>query len=167
MELKEDQYFEIVEQFCDRNELKGIDGIHGLLSYVKKLRTIYSRKRSEQSDLKSFFELSFALWSMETMGRIDIAENVAKNMEHRGAHGDTCAYLTDSEVNYFRSFESEIMFALRLLESNQDFRVGDIGEPDFILEKSKLSIEASSRLGLFQAILKAVKQIEKLNMMAL
>ncbi|MCE7792729.1 hypothetical protein K8O68_09905 [Salipaludibacillus sp. CUR1] len=164
LKLEKAQYIDIVENFCNRNELKGIDGIHGLLSYAKKLRTLYSRTRSEKIDLKSFFELSFALWALEIMGRIDIADNVAKNLENGGAFGDTCSYLTESNVNYFRSFESEIMLALRLLEGNQNFRIGGLGAPDFILEDLNLSIEVktpSSKLGLFQALLKGVKQIEK------
>lgn len=156
--------FGVVEEFCKKNELSGNDGINGLFSYTKKLIKLYTGKKSEVGIIKSFFELSFSLWSLEKLDRIDIAVNVAKNMIHGGDYGDTSPYLTKAEVNYFRSFESEIVFALRLLENNQSFKVGGTGEPDFILEELKLSIEVktpASKLGLFQSILKAVQQIEK------
>ncbi|HCN57260.1 MAG TPA: hypothetical protein DIS82_03805 [Exiguobacterium sp.] len=153
---------DVVENFCEKNNLYGIDGIRSNLNYVKK---IIADKKIEGNKglLKSFFETAFTIWALDKLGKSSLADTVAKNMMVGGDFGDTSAYQSNESGNYFRNFELQLALALRLLEGGLDFNEGGEGEPDFILTSETFVIEIkapASKLALLQDILKAVKQIE-------
>ncbi|WP_342556948.1 hypothetical protein [Lysinibacillus sp. FSL P4-0201] len=153
---------DVVEKFCNKNNLDGIDGIYGFLCYVKKI--IADKKVEENKDLlKSFFETSYTIWALDKLGKSNLADAVAKNMMVGGDFGETIAYQSSESGNYFRNFELQLALAARLLEGGLDFNEGKEGEPDFILTTETFVIEIkapASKLALLQDILKAVKQIE-------
>lgn len=153
---------DVVENFCEKNNLYGIDGIRSNLNYVKRI--IADKKIDENKGLlKSFFETAFTIWALDKLGKSSLADTVAKNMMVGGDFGDTSAYQSNESGNYFRNFELQLSLALRLLEGDFDFNEGGEGEPDFILTSETFVIEIkapASKLALLQDILKAVKQIE-------
>lgn len=153
----------IIEEYCNRHNLHGPDGLGGLLEYIK---IIYERGKKDSSDdslVKSFCETAYLFWALEKMGRKDLLDAVAKQMQSGWDFGETRGY-KNNEANYFRSFEIELNVALRLLEHNLNIKPGAEGEPDYIINELELVLEVKapgSKKGLFQGIIKAVKQIEK------
>ncbi|MDK3014199.1 hypothetical protein [Bacillus sp. RB3] len=153
---------DVVEKFCIRNNLNGIDGINGLLSYVKKI--IANEKFAENKPLlKSFGETAYTLWALDKLENGHLADTIAKNMVVGGDFGETGAYQSGETGNYFRNFELQLAIAVRLLEGGLSFNEGGEGEPDFILNTGTFVVEVkapASKLALLQNIIKAVKQIE-------
>jgi len=158
---------EIVNDFCERNKLKGIDGAIGLVKLVGNSCNnfkdpIYREKN--KGLIKSFGELAFLLWAFNKFNRNDLPDKVARNMEVGGNIGDTTAYTNCETANHFRSLESQLNVGLRLLEAGIKFKCGVDGEPDYILEDIVIEVKATaSKVGLVQACLKANQQIHKIN----
>ncbi|PJN67764.1 hypothetical protein [Bacillus mycoides] len=153
---------DVVEKFCNRNSLDGIDGIYSFLSYVKKI--IVDEKIEENMPLlRSFGETAYTLWALDKLEKGHLADTVAKNMMVGGDFGETGVYQSSESGNYFRNLELQLTLALRLLEGGLSFNEGGEGEPDFILNTETFVVEIkapASKLALLQDIIKAVKQIE-------
>ncbi|MDP4146829.1 MAG: hypothetical protein Q8936_20535 [Bacillota bacterium] len=153
----------IIQEYCNRHKLSGPDGLAGLLDYI---RVNYERKDVNSRDdsvIRSFGETAYLLWALEKVGRKDLADAVAKQMQSGWDFGETRGYKNE-EANYFRSFEIELNVGLRLLEYNLNIEAGGEGEPDYIIDSPQLVLEVKapgSEKGLYQCIIKAVKQIEK------
>lgn len=153
----------IIQEYCNRHNLRGPDGLAGLLDYIK---VIYDRKQvnsSNASVVRSFGETAYLFWALEKLGRNDLVEAVAKQMQSGWDFGETRGY-KNAEENYFPNFEIELNVGLRLLEYNLEIEAGGEGEPDYIINSPEFVLEVKapgSQKGLFQCIIKAVKQIEK------
>lgn len=93
-----------------------------------------------------------------------IIDGVARRFKKGGEYGDTSAYLSTEEGNYFKNFLLQAQVGLRLVESGIDVTCGDDqnGDPDYFTEEDiRLEIKApASKLALFQALVKGVQQIE-------
>lgn len=154
----------VVNNFCDTNSLSGIDGLPGLLNYATKLIEIKKITSGDnRAILLSFCEIAYTIWALEKLGKSSFAHRVAKSLETGGDFGDTSSYMGDA-VNYFRSYELEFTAGLRLLEGGLNPVPGGAGEPDYLFSSPEWVLEVkvpSSLLGLFQRLIKAVKQIEK------
>lgn len=153
----------IIQEYCNRHNLRGPDGLAGLLDYIK---AIYDRGQKNSSDdplVKSFYEIAYLFWALEKVDRKDLVDAVVKQMQYGWDFGETRGYKNE-EANYFRSFEIELNVGLRLLEHNLDIEAGGEGEPDYIINSPELVVEVKapgSQIALFQCIIKAIKQIEK------
>lgn len=157
--------FGIVQRFCERHNITGIEGLSGLLNYVRLLcREGETNSNDEnRAACKSLCEIAYALWALEELNRLDLADVLAPEMKVGCDFGVTGGYKND-EANYFRNIELQLHVALRMIESNLNFGTGGDGEPDYILQEPNVVVEVkapASNKGLFQCILKAVKQIEK------
>lgn len=153
----------IIQEYCDRHNLQGPDGLAGFLDYIKVLHDRGQINSIDASVVRSFGETAYLFWALEKVGRKDLVDAVAKQMQSGWDFGETRGY-KDEEANYFRNFEIELNVGLRLLEYNLEIKAGEEGEPDYIICSPELVIEVKapgSKKGLFQCIIKAVKQIEK------
>lgn len=123
---------DIIRNYCNKHNLQGPDGIAGLLDYIK---VVYDRKQlnsDNASVVKSFGGTAYLFWALEKLGRSDLIDAVAKQMQSGWDFGETRGYKNE-EANYFRSFEIELNVGLRLLEYNLDIKAGGEGEPDYII----------------------------------
>ncbi|MGD6878389.1 hypothetical protein [Bacillus infantis] len=159
-----EEVFSIVETFCEAHGLEGIDGLYGQLSLVKLL-VRKGRIREAPELIRDFCEIAFTIWSLGQLSYSHIADDIAQNFKNGGAYGETEAYLSSGEGNYFKNFLLQLQVGLRLVEHGLHIISGDdrTGEPDYLIENEDLVLEVkapSSRLALFLAIIKGVQQIE-------
>lgn len=156
------EYLHIIERFCERNGLSGNDGLYGQLQYVKALIRDGTIKHHPGLG-RDLFEISYTIWALERKRYSHIIDGVARNFMKGGGYGDTSAYLSSGEGNYFKNFLLQAQIGLRLVESGLDVTCGEDqnGDPDYFIEDTSLEVKApASRLALFQALIKGVQQIE-------
>jgi len=156
--------FSIVETFCQKHGLDGVDGLNGQLSFVKAL-VREGRVREEPGLVRDLFEIAFSIWALGQLNYSHIADEIAKKLNIGGTYGETDAYLMSSGGNYFKNFLLQLQVGLRLIEHGIHIVSGNekTGDPDYIIESENLVLEVkapASRLALYQALIKGVQQIE-------
>jgi hypothetical protein len=159
-----DEIISIVDTFCETHGLDGVDGLYAQLRYVKLL-VREGREQQEAELVRDFGEIAYTIWALGQLDYSHISDSIAQNFKIGGIYGETEAYLTSGEGNYFKNFLLQLQVGLRLLEHGFHISVGDdrTGAPDYSIEKEDLVLEVkapSSRLALFQAVIKGVQQIE-------
>lgn len=64
--------------------------------------------------MRDFGEIAFTIWALGQLNYSHIADDIAQNFQNGGTYGETEAYLTSGEGNYFKNFLRQLQVGLRL-----------------------------------------------------